>query len=103
MINQRHNSNLLIAIWLWFALNGLDVILSHLCITLGALEVNPLIGTVSHMYGEFAGYGLKLVLTFFIVLFILKIDREYLFKWLNLGMFLVILFNSATLTYCLLA
>jgi len=93
----------LIPIWLWFALNGLDVILSHISINLGAIEANPLISITASAYGEIAGYGLKLSLTTLVVFLLLKTEKAKFFKWLNTGMFLVILFNISTITYCLLA
>ncbi len=101
-IEARHNTNNLMMVWLWFALNGLDIITSHFCIHVGAIEANPLIGSIASAYGEIAGYGLKIILVALVVLFLFKTDRVPIFKWLNIGMALVILFNIATLTYCLL-
>ena len=102
IIEARLNANNLMMVWLWFALNGLDVITSHLCIHAGAIEINPLISGVASSYGEIAGWGLKLTLAALVVPLLFKFDKIHILKRLNQIWIIIILFNIATLTYCLL-
>ena len=86
----------------WLVFNGLDVVTTHLALQVGAVEANPLLGELKSTLGEAAGYALKLLLAVIVAVLLYRTGRAFLFKWLNTGLGLVVLFNVAVLTYCLL-
>jgi hypothetical protein len=87
---------------IWLVFNGLDVLTTHFALRLGAVEANPILGELNSTVGEAAGYGLKLFLAIVVAFLLYKTRRVFLFKWLNTGLGLVVLFNVGVLAYCFL-
>ena len=86
----------------WLVFNGLDVLTTHVALRVGAVEANPILGELNSKVGEAAGYALKLLLAVVVAVLLYRTGRAFLFKWLNTGLGLVVLFNIAVLAYCLL-
>ena len=85
----------------WLIFNGLDVLTTHLALRMGAVEANPIASGLNAAVGEAGGYGLKLFLAVVVALLVYRTGKVVLFKWLNLGMGVIVLFNFAVLAYCL--
>ncbi len=86
---------------MWLTFNGLDILTTHFALQMGAIEANPILSGVNSTFGEAAGYGLKLLLAVVVAFLIYRTGRAFLFKWLNAGLGLVILFNITVLMYYL--
>ena len=74
--------------------------ITYLALRAGAVEANPMVNGLTSSIGEIPGYGIKLLFAAMVAFVIYKTRKAFLFKWLNLGMGIVVLFNIAVLAYC---
>jgi biotin transporter BioY len=86
----------------WLAFNGFDVLVTFFALRLGAIEANPIIDGLTSALGEPAGYSLKFLFAVLVAATIYRTGRTVLFKWLNAGMGLIVIFNIAVVSFCLL-
>ena len=86
------------SIILWLILNLLDTLTTILAIERGLSESNPLITWVG---GDIEGLIIyKVLMTILALLFLAKIKKLHLLKWLNIGMGLVVIWNiTATIIW----
>jgi hypothetical protein len=87
----------------WLAFNGLDVLVTYFALRLGAVEANPVFSGLTGAVGEPAGYGLKLLFALVVAIALYRSRRVVLFRWLNLGMAAILIFNFGVLAFCLAA
>lgn len=86
-------------LYLFIALNAVDVALTVKALSLGASEINCVFGTFEHPL-EMA--AVKMILVGAILLGLVALKRIYLMHWLNAGMALVVVWNvAAVLTWSL--
>ncbi len=88
---------------LWLVFNGLDSLTTYIALRVGAMEANPVMGGISGAVGEIPGYALKLAFAAAVAILLYRTRKVRLFKWLNLGMGAIVLFNVGVVTFCLLA
>ena len=75
---------------LFLALNGLDIYLTNSTISLGSRELSPIMN-LGHLP------LMKVVLSALVVLLLLKSNEIYLLKYVNIGMCVVVVYNTLTL------
>ena len=86
-------------IYLFVALNALDIALTMKALSLGAKEINLVFAFFEHPVAMIA---LKIILIGTILLGLVLFRRTYLLHWLNAGMSLVVIWNViAVLTWFL--
>jgi hypothetical protein len=88
---------------LWLAFNGLDSLTTYIALRVGAIEANPVMSGISSAVGEIPGYAMKLAFAAAVAILLYRTRKVRLFKWLNLGMAVIVIFNVGVLTFCLLA
>ena len=86
-------------IYLFVALNALDIALTMKALSLGAKEINLVFVALEH---PVAMAAVKMILIGTILLGLVLFRRTYLLHWLNAGMSLVVIWNViAVLTWFL--
>ena len=85
---------------MYLALNALDILTTDVGLQLGAVEGNPIMGRLIAEAGEAGAYSVKLLLGLGVVALFYKTRRLWLFKFVNLGMGLVIVSNIVVLAIC---
>lgn len=88
---------------LWLAFNGIDSITTYFALRVGAVEANPVMGGIGGIVGEVPSYAVKLAIAGLVVVLLYRTRKVRLFKYLNLGMGAIVIFNLGVLTFCLLA
>ena len=86
--NKLQESKLPIALFL--ALNGLDIYLTNSTISLGSRELSPIMN-LGHLP------LMKVVLSVAFLVALLRFSKIYLLKYVNIGMCLVVVYNTLAL------
>ncbi len=76
---------------IFIILNEADIILTTIALYLGSSECNMLLASLKSPAMMAAG---KAVLCLAIIAGLIALKRQYLFKWLNIGMLLVVAWNT---------
>jgi hypothetical protein len=82
-------------IWIWIALNLIDLITAIVAMERGLAEANPIISWLGSSISILVVF--KVILTLAVIFLLIRLKKEHLFKWLNIGMTAVVIWNLVCL------